>query len=46
MTHSERAIALEWLEAAVIVYELEGDTDGGDEEAMLYKTISSNRSPF
>ncbi|KAG3098027.1 hypothetical protein PI124_g2746 [Phytophthora idaei] len=43
MTRSERAIALEWLEAALIVNALEGGTDGGDKETMQYKAISSNR---
>ncbi|KAE8962198.1 hypothetical protein PR003_g30528 [Phytophthora rubi] len=42
MTRSERAIALEWLEAAMVVNEVAGGAEG-DEEAMLHKAISNNR---
>ncbi|KAE9030187.1 hypothetical protein PF011_g743, partial [Phytophthora fragariae] len=42
MTRSERAIALEWLEAAMVVNEVAGGAEG-DEEAMLHKAIRNNR---
>ncbi|KAI9993006.1 hypothetical protein PInf_015061 [Phytophthora infestans] len=43
MTRSDRATTLERLEAVMIANELQGDTDGCDEEAMVYKAVSSNR---
>ncbi|KAF4043400.1 hypothetical protein GN244_ATG04270 [Phytophthora infestans] len=43
MTRSERATILEWLGAVMIANELLGDTDGCDEEAMVYKTVSNNQ---
>ncbi|KAF4141143.1 hypothetical protein GN958_ATG09661 [Phytophthora infestans] len=43
MTRSERATTLEWLEAVMIANELQGDTDGCDEEVMVYKAVSGNR---